>query len=134
MIIPRISWPRSLRFIMVGTCAAAVHFVIALMAVEIGQIPPLWANVLGFCVAFCVSFLGHARLTFSQHNTPLWSALPRFFAVAVTAFACNEWLFYLCITQLAWPYQPSLALVLLVVAGGTYYASKYWAFRQTRTH
>ena len=132
-------WPRGLRFIVVGGCAAMVHYMVVLLCVEYFQIAVLLANVGAFLLAFCVSFSGHTYLTF--HPTELSNtsgeilprqrfkkALPRFFIVAVSAFVCNEMLLYFLINHLAWPYQLALAVALITVASVTYIVSKYWAF------
>ncbi len=132
-------WPRSLRFIAVGGCAAVVHYIVVLLCVEYFQIAVLLANVVAFLLAFCVSFSGHAYLTFypaelSNVSDAIWpmqrfkKTLPRFFIVAVSAFACNEMLLYFLIKHIDWPYQFALAVTLMAVAGVTYIVSKYWAF------
>lgn len=134
-----VRWPRGLRFIAVGGCAAAVHYMVVLLCVEYFQIAVLLANVVAFLLAFCVSFSGHAYFTFHPtafNNTTdailptqqFKKTLPRFFLVAVSAFVCNEMLLYFLIKHLNWPYQLALAGVLITVAGATYIVSKYWAF------
>ena len=89
---------------------------------------PLVANVLGWLVAFVVSFAGHHRLTFRGHGAAAWSAGARFFAVSAGGFAINEvsyaWL-------LGWSqqrYDVVLAGVLVAVAAVTYLLSRHWAF------
>ena len=44
--------------------AACTHLAVATAAVELFGLPPLTANVIGFGIAFLVSFEGHARWTF----------------------------------------------------------------------
>lgn len=126
--LKQIALPASLRFVMVGACAAAVHYCTVVILVEWGQWPVLVANVVAFLIAFCVSFSGHAYLTFSQKKHRIAHALPRFFLVASCAFAINEILLY-GLLSLGLPYQLALIMVLLFVAAGTFVVSKYWAFR-----
>ena len=120
--------PRWFRFGLVGAGAAAVHFCVVWLLVERFRMAPLAANVLAFLVAFCVSYMGHARLTFADAKTTVRESLPHFFAVAVSAFACNELLYFIALHGLKLPYRPALFAVLLLVAAGTYAASRLWAF------
>jgi putative flippase GtrA len=50
-------------FIIVGCAAAATHWGVAVACVEGLGAAPLLANLLGWLVAFVVSFSGHYRLT-----------------------------------------------------------------------
>ncbi|KPF69580.1 hypothetical protein IP84_04535 [beta proteobacterium AAP99] len=116
-----------LAFIGVGAAAAATHFGVVLALV--GQLawPPLIANVFGFACAFCVSFLGHWRLTFAEADAPLARSLRRFFLVALAAFTLNEAL-YALLLLLQFDYRFALAFVLLTVALITFRLARRWAF------
>jgi len=115
-------------FCAVGATAAAVHYAVVLTLVPLG-LAALASNVVGFLTAFLVSFRGHNAWTFpAQPGRRRSAALHRFFRVAIAAFAVNETLFWALLRWTAMPYQLALALVLIVVAGGTFVASKFWAF------
>jgi putative flippase GtrA len=118
-------------FIAVGTAAAFTHLAVAAAAVELAKIPPLAANVIGFCIAFLVSFAGHARWTFPLAPERFAAARTRFFAVAVLGFALNQ-AAYAEALHLFGPayYLPALAAVLIGVAISTFLLSKLWAFAQ----
>ena len=122
--------PHGLWFLAVGAAAAAVHLAVVTLLVEAFAAAPLAANVVAFLVAFCVSYLGHSRLTFAHQRAATAQSLPRFFAVAVSAFAINELLYWIALEQLRLPYRPALFAVLVIVAAGTYVASRAWAFAQ----
>ena len=98
--------------------------------VRIGLIP-LAANVIGFCVAFLVSFAGHARWTFPLSPERYAPARTRFFAVASTGFVLNQ-AAYAEALHLFGPraYLPALAAVLIGVAVATFLLSKLWAFAE----
>ena len=125
--------PPPLRFIVVGCCAAAVHWGVVRLLVEAGWLRPLAANVLGWMIAFGVSFAGHALWTFAEHGAPWRQALPRFLAVSAAGFAVNQGAYALALQWLPWRYDLLLAIVLLAVAAGTYVLGKLWAFRSA-TH
>jgi len=116
-------------FGLVGASAAALHLGLVWLLVAQFSLAPLLANVLGFCGAFVLSFIGHHQRTFAAHAAPMRQALPRFLLVAVLGFACNEVL-YALLLQLGMDYRVALFLVLVAVAGMTWVLSRYWAFRR----
>lgn len=121
-------WRRPVVFAAVGTAAAAVHWAVAVLAVEQWGVAPAWANVCGWLVALVVSFTGHWRLTFGDRQLrPLRSAL-RFVALSATAFAINAAAYALLLRWGALRYDLGLAFVLLLVATLSYLASRHWAF------
>ena len=124
--------PQLVQFGLVGGSAAATHLLVVAIVVALTGLPPLWANVLGFLVAFIVSYNGHAALTFSQAQARGWATVARFFAVACGSFVANELLYAAALRWLPWNYLASLALVLVLVAAGTFVLSKFWAFKAAR--
>jgi putative flippase GtrA len=118
-------------FIAVGTAAAFTHLAVAAAAVELFGVHPLAANVIGFCIAFLVSFAGHARWTFPLAPERFAAARTRFFAVALSGFVLNQ-AAYAEALHLFGPayYLPALAAVLIGVAISTFLLSKLWAFAQ----
>jgi putative flippase GtrA len=118
-------------FIAVGGAAAFTHLSVVAAVVETLHLHPLAANVIGFGIAFFVSFGGHARWTFPIGREHFAAARSRFFLVAFAGFALNQ-------TAYAWAlhivgpdyYLPALAAVLLGVAAATFLLSKLWAFAQ----
>jgi putative flippase GtrA len=123
----RIAW-----FIMVGTAAAAVHWAVVVGLVEHRAWPALVANVLGWLVAFGVSFAGHHRLSFRDRAAPLGRSAVRFFAVSAGGFAVNESAYALLLHTTGQRYDLVLAAVLVAVAGVTYLLSRHWAFLGSR--
>jgi putative flippase GtrA len=118
-------------FVAVGCAAALTHLGVVALAVELTGLAPLAANVIGFGVAFLVSFGGHARWTFPISPERFATARSRFFAVAFTGFVLNQ-AAYAEALHLFGPryYLPVLAAVLLGVAVSTFLLSKLWAFAQ----
>ena len=118
-------------FIAVGSAAALTHLTVVALVVELLNLEPLAANVIGFCVAFLVSFGGHARWTFPLSPGRYTAARTRFFAVACTGFVLNQ-VAYAEALHLLGPryYLPALAAVLIGVAVATFLLSKLWAFAQ----
>jgi putative flippase GtrA len=119
----RIQW-----FLAVGCAAAAVHWCAVVALVRHVGWPALLANVVGWLVAFVVSFTGHHCLTFRGHGSSTTVSVRRFFMVSAFGFSINEAIYALL---LGWGWQRfdlALLAVLLAVAVLTYFLSRHWAF------
>jgi putative flippase GtrA len=118
-------------FIVVGSAAACTHLSAAAALVEALRMPPLAANVIGFGIAFVLSFWGHSRWTFPLSRENIGPARVRFFAVALTGFVLNQTA-YAAALRLLGPenYLIALAAVIAAVAVSTFLLSKAWAFAQ----
>ncbi|MBE7941047.1 MULTISPECIES: GtrA family protein [Ramlibacter] len=123
----RLAW-----FVAVGCAAAATHFLVVLALVSLLGAAPLAANVLGWLVAFTVSFAGHWNLTFRASGAPLAQAAGRFFLVSAAGFGANELAYALLLRLGGLRYDVALALVLVGVAVMTWLLSSRWAFRGRR--
>lgn len=119
------------RFGVVGVTAMAVHWLMVRMLVPAG-LAPLLANVIGFAVAFNVSYFGHRNWTFgstANHGDTFW----RFLSVSLASFAINEALYFTLLRFTHLDYQIALAIVLVAVAVLTFVLSKTWAFKHPQT-
>ncbi len=118
-------------FVGVGTVAAATHLGVVAFLVTKNGLAPLVANVIGFCVAFLVSFCGHSRFTFPMTGPRLRAARVKFFVVACAGFVLNQAAYASALDSVGQRlYLPTLALVLVVVSAATFLLSKVWAFAQ----
>jgi putative flippase GtrA len=118
-------------FIAVGCAAAATHFAVVVFLVSQWAVPPLAANVLGWLIAFVVSFTGHWRLTFRAQQAPLLQSVRRFFGISLAAFALNETAYAVMLHWTSMRYDVVLFLILVAVAVITYLLSSRWAFLGT---
>lgn len=116
-----------IRFSGVGIGALLVHWLVVIALVPLGM-APLLANVVGFMVAFNVSYFGHRHLTFEAIGLQHSQTLPRFAGVALLSFAVNETLYALLLGFTSLGYDLALLLVLATVAALTYLLSRFWAF------
>ncbi|MGB3288386.1 MAG: GtrA family protein [Burkholderiaceae bacterium] len=124
-LVRQLAW-----FIAVGCAAAATHWLVVVAVVSAAGLAPLAANVIGWLVAFCVSFAGHYLLTFRHHQAPLAQAARRFFAVSALGFAVNELAYAWLLRATDLPYDLLLALILIAIAGMTFILGRLWAFRR----
>jgi len=120
---------RGVRFFLVGTAAAAMHYVVGLAAYSLFAQSAGVANVLGFAAGFPVSYSGHRFWTFESTREPHRVALPRFLLVQLSSFAGNQILLLLAVRWLPLPFWFLLGAVLLLVAVATYLLSRHCVFR-----
>ena len=119
---------RIVLFVAVGCAAAVVHLGVVVLLVSGPGLQPLGANVVGWLVAFLVSFAGHWQLTFRSSGAPLWRAVRRFFGISAAGFAANELAYAVLLHWTGLRYDLVLAMVLVAVALITYLLSSRWAF------
>lgn len=118
------------RFLIIGSGAALTHFICLFLLVEYLEYQPAWANLLAFCCAFLVSFLGHFHITFSQINKQTWSdAIVRWFIISITAFIMNQFLFVLAIHYIGENRYIIIWLsITIIITLFTFILGKFWAF------
>ncbi|MBV6272942.1 GtrA family protein [Alcaligenaceae bacterium CGII-47] len=116
-------------FVIVGCAAAATHWAFAVACVAFVGFSPLWANFIGWIIAFFVSFTGHYQLTFRHQRAPLAQAAWRFFTVSALGFAVNEAAYAVLLRLTPLRYDLLLALILIGIAGMTFILGRFWAFR-----
>lgn len=115
-------------FVLVGCSAAATHWMAVVLLVSGARMEPLAANVLGWLLAFGVSFGGHYLLTFRHQQAPPARAALRFFGVSALGFAVNEAAYAWLLHATTLRYDILLAGVLVAVAFMTFILGKFWAF------
>jgi putative flippase GtrA len=116
-------------FTLVGIAAATTHYIVAVSLDMFAVLPVLTANLIGFLVAFPVSYVGHYRLSFKNQSPSSRTSLWRFLCVAVLGFVMNQLLILVNLNVLGLPFWFVLGIVLLLIAISTYVLSLYWAFK-----
>ena len=114
-------------FTAVGTTAAGLNLGVVAGTVPLG-VSPLVANVLGFLLAFALSFMGHARWSFPAAGRPVGLALRRFALLSVAGFALNEVCYAVALTWTELDYRLALFVVIAGLGVVKLLASKHWAF------
>ncbi|HEU0230836.1 MAG TPA: GtrA family protein [Burkholderiaceae bacterium] len=123
-ILSQLSW-----FVAVGCAAAATHWLVVVAVVSLASLAPLAANVIGWLVAFGVSFSGHYQLTFRHLRAPVLRAARRFFLVSALGFCVNEASYAWLLRATTIRYDVLLAIILIAIAGLTFILGRFWAFR-----
>ena len=115
------------RFGIVGLTAAAIHYTTVVTVVTYTGMHPLMANIIGFIVAFQMSYWGHRVWTFRDTMATHREAFPKLMLVQAFAFMGNELLFFIFL-QANLPYQLALVLVLTILPIFTFLMNKFWVF------
>ncbi len=115
------------RFGCVGVVAASVHFSIVMIAVSVGNMLPLVANVFAFAIAFQVSYWGHRLFTFKA-DTAHGEAFPKLMLVQLINLALNESLFYIFLS-FDLPYPLALFITLSILPLFTFFSARFWVFK-----
>jgi len=119
-------------FVLVGVSASLVHWLVVIALVSQASWAPLVANVIGWLVAFVVSFTGHHQLTFRSQHAELSKSLPRFFLISAFGFLINETSYAIALKNTDLPYELLLGVILIGVAVLTFIFSRLWAFAARR--
>ena len=120
--ITRIIW-----FGLVGLTATMTHAVILWILIETAYLHAPEATVVGFLVAFFVSYFGHFYFTF-QSNQAHQRALPRFALTACVGAGLNWMIFFVAVDILAWHYWFAFLTSISTVPFLVYFMSKRLAF------
>lgn len=118
----------------VGLCATLVHVSVFSALIELFGVSPLSANVLAFCFAFVVSFLGHFYWTFAQDDENrryFGAAFARFVIVALLGLGLNSLVVFTVDVMLGWPYLFAVLGMIFGVPPILFILSRYWAFFRT---
>jgi putative flippase GtrA len=117
------------RFGLIGVISTVVHVVVGLALNELAGMNAFWANLVAFCCALGVSYLGQTRLTFPE-STADGPAFTRFVAVTIVGLTLNQVIVWVTTSFFGGPYRLALAIVVIAVPAVTVPLLKYWALRR----
>lgn len=119
------------RFVVVGLAATATHVACGLILAEAAGLAPIWANLLAFCIALFVSYLGNHSWTFAARGAHAFH-FPRFTAIALAGLSLNQGIVYVMVGVMALDYRVALAVVVLVVPALSFMLNRGWVFARTQ--
>lgn len=116
-------------FLAVGAVAALVHLLSVWLLVYFDLLRPLQANIMGFLIAFNVSYIGHCRFTFNYKKKLSVYHWTKFFSIAIASFLINQTAYFYALKWFGLHfYLPILMVILIAVAVFTFLFSKFWVF------
>ncbi len=110
----------------VGVCATLAHVALVWLLIGQGWLNPYFANLLGTCAAFAVSFLGNAGFTF-RTNRLMRDCAGRYVFVSAASFVMTSGILAL-VRHNGWPTYAYVLIVLGTVPPATFLLAKLWAF------
>lgn len=119
------------RFIIIGGLATLVHYVAALTAYGVFNVPPLWANFIAFIIAFNVTYLGHYFWVFKSENSHR-SSLPKSLSVSLTGLMLSQLIVWGLTEKLDFPFHFTLIAAVTLVPIVTFSLNRFWVFKAER--
>jgi putative flippase GtrA len=119
------------RFVLVGIANTLTGLLIIYLLKGAFGVHDVPANLIGYAVGLCVSFLLNSRWTFAFRGT-LASAAPRFAVVVVVAYLANLAAVSAALHWLSLNSYVAQAAGVVPYALVTYFGSKFFAFVGTR--
>ena len=119
------------RFGVVGVAATAVHLTIFSLLINAVDMAPPIANIVGFLIAFLVSFAGQSSWTFPSPDASRSEAgrrFLRFIGVSLIGFALNALTVFVVMTKGGYSYLHALPFMALGVPAVLFLLNRYWAF------
>jgi len=116
----------------IGIVATLVHVTAAYLLQAWFDANPYLANLIGFLLAFGISFAGNARLTF-YYQGAISAAFVRFLALSsVSLIMTTLWMAWVVRNGL--PMSLYVLVVVLTVPPVTYLLARFWVFAPRSSH
>lgn len=123
-----------IRFGGVGGLVTLVHVLVALAAERTLPVSAQQANLMGYAVAFVLSYIGHARFTFRAPVRSMPQVL-RFFFLSLVGLAASSLTVWVVTTVIGSSFTVAMAAVVVIVPLVSYLAMRFWVFAaQNDTH
>jgi hypothetical protein len=90
------------------------------------------SNLVGFLSAFCLSYVGHARVTFGVAAANAIQ-FRRFFMMSAAGLGFSASITHIAVTLLGAPFSVAMLAVGILVPVMTFVVAKYWTFAVTET-
>lgn len=119
-----------LTFAAVGIAATAMHYMIAVFAIEIISIKPLYANFIAYLSAVALSYIGHSALTFKVRKNK-YNAL-RFFVVSIGTFGMSQMIVYFLTNYSLLSHRLVFLVVVFSIPIFSFILNKYWVYNKSK--
>jgi putative flippase GtrA len=124
------SLPEVMRFGLTGLISNLVYFGILFALLSFDIVIEV-AGAVAYLASMVTNFQMHARYTFGSTKAHAKTSVPYLVTHGV-GMIINSTVLHVLITRLAWSVLLGQALSVLLVAVWSFFAMKYWAFRQPR--
>lgn len=123
--------PQFCRFVMVGSCATAIHYSILTFLVELFQVRAVLATTVGFVVAATANYVLNRRFTFEFTGKHVVAA-PKFLTVALLGAVMNAVLFGWLEAHTSFHYLVLQICATITVLAWDFTANAIWTFKKVQ--
>lgn len=118
-----------MRFGVVGLLAACVHYMVAISLLNLWSLSIGVSNLIGFLLAFWVSFFGHHYFSFQIKQQISQESLLKFLLVASMGFVLNESLVLSLHHATSLSLQQIVIIAIAITACITFFLNKLFSFQ-----
>ena len=122
---------RLARFSAVGVLATVIHIGVAMIAVTAAGANPTVGSMIGYVVAFLVSYVGHFRFTFAVPGR-YRDYLLKFAISSLASFLLSTGAVWVATAILGIDYKPALIALGIIVPVCNYLMNRFWVFLRPR--
>lgn len=119
----------SFRYVIIGGIAALSHITLAILFFSVFHIPPIYANILAFCIAFSMSLFGHYFWVFNSSkpffDTAIQLLLLNFFSLSVNTVALD----FILDLQFFKNEEVAITLASMLIPIINYLVSRFYIFK-----
>lgn len=116
-----------IKFAVVGGLATLIHYLVAVLCIELLLLPALLANAVAYITAVGCSYFGHTFFTFqAQHSTQ--SAI-KFIIVSLSAFALSQAILQTLTIYSTLGHRFILLIVVFSIPAFSFVLNKYWVYK-----
>ena len=117
------------RFSAVGVLVTIIHIGVAMIGVTVADANPTVSSMIGYAVAFLVSYIGHFRFTFAVPGR-YRDYLMKFAVTSLASFVLSTGVVGFATAILKIDYRPVLISLAIVVPVCNYLVNRFWVFLQ----
>jgi putative flippase GtrA len=117
-----------IKFLLAGGIATLVQYAALVLLVELADMNPVLASVLGYAIGAVVNYLLNYYFTFLSEGKHFQTAL-KFSVVVVSALSLNALIMYICTELLQIYYLIGQVIATLMVLVWNFFAHKLWTYK-----
>lgn len=122
---------RIAKFGSVGLCGTCTHALVFFIIFTVFTIGSVIANFIAFCIALCVSYVGHTNFTFKDKVKDAklgWDVRWRFFQTTFLGFILNMAWAYLFLEKWQWDISTFIIALFTLTPALAYLLNRFWVF------
>ncbi len=116
-----------IKFAIIGLSATAIHYITALICVEIFNLNVLTANACAYVGAVSCSYIGHTYVTFQTTHSKKNAS--KFIVASVIAFLLSQVLLHFFTNFTHLNHRLTFIFIVLSIPAFSFFINKFWVYR-----